>query len=104
MAKVQKEQNGGKVEVFRVFDNVPLCAIRKASNADAKLPARHHRVSERRTRTEDTCATKCVFTRFMTVKIGVWKRRTRKIWGSSKLSAPGWVICTTVVHDVQVIT
>ena len=41
MAKVQKEQNGGKVEVFRVFDNVPLCAIRKASNADAKLPARH---------------------------------------------------------------
>ena len=51
MAKVQKEQNGGKVEVFRVFDNVPLCAIRKASNAEAKLPARRH--GERtRTRTE----------------------------------------------------
>ena len=68
------------VSISRIVDSVPLCVIRKASNADAKLPARHRARARAEAEAEGTYyATKCVFTRFMTVKIGAGKRRTRKI-------------------------
>ena len=36
-----KDQMAENVSISRIVDSVPLCVIRKASNADAKLPARH---------------------------------------------------------------
>lgn len=56
-----------------------MCAIRNASNAaDAKLPALRRRASGRRASASPSHdATIRAVTRFMTVKIGVWKERKR---------------------------
>ena len=36
-----KDQMAENVSISRIVDSVTLCVIRKASKADAKLPARH---------------------------------------------------------------